>query len=82
MKIKTRPKCTSRIPVCPRCGGKNWRRKGLQPTNTVGHASKGYYGPNDRRYHKAAMDRLFTKVYVCKNCKKTIRYGNAGRPIC
>ncbi len=81
MKEKTRPSQKSRIPKCPRCGRREWRRKGLQPTNPTGHSAKGFHGKHHERYFQESQDRLYTKVYVCKHCNKKINYGNAGRPI-
>lgn len=70
----------TRQPVCKKCGSKEWRKIGLEPTNKIG-SSKGWRGKNSKGYHHAAERRLFTKVYACKKCKSKIRYGNAGRPI-
>ncbi len=81
MKIKTRPKQKKRMPKCPKCGGREFRKSGLVPTSTAGHSSKGWHGLHHPKYHQEAVDRLFHKKYVCKHCKTTIRYGNAGRPI-
>lgn len=70
----------SRGPVCKKCGSKSFRRIGLEPTNKQA-ASKGWRGKFSKGYHQPCVDRLFTKVYACKNCKAKIRYGNAGRPL-
>lgn len=80
MKLKTRPLSKKRIPTCPRCGARDWRKSGLVPTNTR-DSPKGWKGHNADGFHKEAVERLFSKRYVCRKCGQKITYGNAGRPI-
>jgi len=80
MKIKTRPSKKSKVLKCPRCHSTNIRKRGLIPTNPQ-KASKGFHGPHHAKYHQECVDRLFSKRYVCQNCKKGFNYGNAGRPL-
>jgi hypothetical protein len=90
MKTKTKGQA-KRIPSCPRCGQRKWRRQGLMPTNPAAsyihpkggttQSRKGYYSKKHPKYHPEAMARTFAKKYVCKNCKTVIRHGNAGKNI-
>jgi len=80
MRMKTRPSKKARILKCPRCHSTNIRRKGLLPTNPQA-GSKGWHGKHHKHYHQESMDRLFTKRYVCQNCKKGFNYGNSGKAI-
>ena len=79
-KTRRRPVQQSKMPKCKKCGGRDFRKIGLQPTNPQA-SSKGWHGPNHERYHKEAMARLFHKRYACKRCGTKMNYGNAGRPL-
>lgn len=79
VKQKTRGK-KQVVAKCPHCSSLNIRRKGIQPTNPQA-SSKGWRNSRDEKFYPEAVTRLFTKRYVCQNCKKGFNYGNAGRPI-
>ena len=78
--VKTRPTKKATELSCPRCGCKDFRKKGIAPTNTEGH-EKSWYKEKDKRHIKQSYARRYYKVYVCRNCKATVRCGNAGRYI-
>ena len=81
MKVKTRPsRKPKEMPTCPRCGQRQWRKAGLLPTNPQA-STKGYHNERHEHYYKEAMDRLFTKRYVCQKCGKKRFYGNAGKSL-